>query len=125
MADRLIRLRENQRYVVRGLSHDAVRRCFYLDMRKDEALNVIIDATGILDTSETITAEVTKSDGVTASVSESSGVITLQLSALTAQGDVDIKITRSGGQIHKLTLKALTENSTDWMSDYNTAWGFA
>lgn len=124
LSDRLIILRENQRNIVRGLSYDAVRRVFLLDMREDEALNVIVDVTGILDTNETVAPSITKAEGITATATSAGGKITLALSGLSSVGDVTLKLTRSGGQIHIIKLRARTERAMNRLGDYNTAWGY-
>lgn len=108
MADRLIYLRENQRRVTRGISWDSQNARYELDMEEGETLKVTVNLSGILATDETVTAATVESEGVTAAVSLASPAVTLTLSALTGYGtgNVTLTLTRSGGEIHKLRIKA-------------------
>lgn len=123
MTDKLIRFRENQRYILRGLSHDAERRRFLIDMEPDETHIVTLDFTDILASAETISAAtVSKASGITASLSLSTPIVTLTLSALSRLGDVTLTITRSGGDIFKVYLRARSTEAS-YFNDYG--WEYA
>ncbi len=123
MADRLIRFRENQRYVLRGVSFDAERRRFLLDMEPGETRQVTLNFNDILASGETVSSvTVSKASGITASVSTTSGVTTLTLSALNRLGDVTLLVTLSGGSIFKVYLRARSTEQ-QYLQDYG--WYFA
>ena len=102
-----VRYRENQRYIVRGLSYNTEQRTFCLDMEEDETRKVTFNFNDTLDTGQTITdATVSEASGITASVSLASNIATLTLSALSSFGHVEMTVTRSDGQIFKVYLDA-------------------
>lgn len=121
MTDRSILLRENQRRVTRGLSWNAERSRYELDMEEGETLKVTVDATGILETAETVSAATATTDGITCALVLATPVITLTLSALNSygSGDVTLLITRSGGQIHKLRIRARSVNQNRYYDYYS------
>jgi hypothetical protein len=108
VADRLIYLRENQRRVTRGISFNAQRDRYELDMEEGETKTVTIDCSGILATSETVSTATVENEGITCTASVSSPQVTLTLSALTnyGTGNTTVTITLSGGTIFKLRLRA-------------------
>lgn len=108
MTDRAILLRDNQRRVTRGISWNSQRSRYELDMEEGETLKVTIDLIGILANAETVSSATVESEGVSCSASLSTPVITLTFSALTGYGtgNTTVTITRSGGQIHKLRIRA-------------------
>lgn len=123
MADNLIRYRENQRYITRGLSFDAERRRFLIDMEPDETKIITINFNDILATAETVSSvTVSKASGITASVSTTSNVTTLTLSALSRLGDVTLLVTLSGGHIFKVYLRARSTEAS-YFNDYG--WTYA
>ncbi|MEO0975977.1 MAG: hypothetical protein AAFY24_01910 [Pseudomonadota bacterium] len=102
-----VRYRENQRYIVRGLSFDTEQRTFKLDMEEDETRKVTFNFNDTLDTGQTIdSATISEASGITASVSLTSNIATLTLSALSCFGRVEMTVTRSDGQIFKVYLEA-------------------
>lgn len=102
-----VRYRENQRYIVRGLSYDKERRAFMVDLEEGETKTVSFNFDDILATGETITsAVVSESSGVTAAILLASNIATLTLSGLGTCGDVELTITRSGGDVFKVYLEA-------------------
>lgn len=108
MTDRAILLRDNQRRITRGISWNSQRARYELDMEEGETLKVTIDLTGILASAETVSTATVENEGVSCSASLSTPVITLTFSALTGYGtgNTTVTITRSGGQIHKLRIRA-------------------
>ncbi|MEO1282844.1 MAG: hypothetical protein AAFV69_14030 [Pseudomonadota bacterium] len=102
-----VRYRENQRYIVRGLSFDTEQRTFKLDMEEDETRKVTFNFNDTLDTGQTIdSATISEASGITASVSLNSNIATLTLSALSCFGRIEMTVTRSDGQIFKVYLEA-------------------
>lgn len=114
----LVRFRENQRYVTRGVSFDAERRRFLIDMEPDETKQITLNFNDLLATSETIsTVTVSKASGITATVSTTSNVTTLTLSALSRLGDVTLLVTQSGGEVFKVYLRARSTEAS-YFDDY-------
>lgn len=108
MSDRQILLRENQRRITRGISWNSARSRYELDMEEGETLKVQISLAGILGNSETVSSATVENEGISVSASLASPVITLTLSALTGYGtgNTTVTITRSGGEVHKLRIRA-------------------
>lgn len=107
MPDRYVQFRENQRYILRGLSWHAEERRFEIDMEEDEALTVTLDFAPIMGSSETITdATVTRASGITANASISGSEVTLSLSAMKRLANIRLKVTFSGGLIRVIYLRA-------------------
>ena len=99
----LVRVRENNRRIIRGGIWDAPAGRSTFQATSDEALKIDVDFTDVLN-SATITAAVT-SDGVTASAAVSSGVVTLTISAATVPGDIDLTVTFDDGRISQEFLR--------------------
>lgn len=93
----IIRIRENDRHIVRACYYDAAIGRFILQASSAETIKVKLDFTDILD-GETITVA-TAADGLTASSAVAAGVVTLTLSAVSGVGNLDVTTTFSGGRI--------------------------
>lgn len=121
MADRLILLRPNQRRVCRGISFNSAKSRYELDMQEGETLKVRVDATGILDTGESVSSITATADGLTIGSALASNVATLTLSALNGygQGDVKLTLTLSTGEIlvHRIRARSVLSARYD---DYYT-----
>jgi hypothetical protein len=121
MVDRTILLRPNQRRVCRGISFNAAKSRYELDMQEGETLKVRIDATGILDGSESVSSITATADGLSISSALASNIATLTLSALNGygQGDVKLTLTLSTGEIlvHRLRARSVLSARYD---DYYT-----
>lgn len=117
----IIRFRENNREILRGVTKDHATGRFVLQQRDDETAKTTLDFTDLLNSS-TITATVTDSN-LTASVAVSAGQITLTTSALgMGYGDADITVTFSDGRIRIEKLRFAEVNGT-WRTDYG--WTYA
>lgn len=114
----LVRFRDNQRYTTRGLSFDAERRRFLIDMEPAETKQITLNFNDILETSETISdVTVSKASGITASVVTTSNITTLSLSDLSRLGDVTLLVTKSGGEIFKVYVRARSTEAS-YLQDY-------
>lgn len=112
----IIRYRENNREILRGVFKDPRRGRFVLSQRATEVGKTILDFTDLLNGS-TITATTTPQN-ITGSVSVSGGQVTLTTSAMgNAYGDVDVKITFSDGRVRVEKLR-FTEPQSSWREDY-------
>lgn len=109
----VIRIRENGRHITRGCYHDAAIGRFIFQASSAETLKVRLDFTDILD-GETITI-VLAPDGLTASSSIASGVVTLTLSAVSGQGNLDVTSTFSGGRVMQTYIRVSDPSS--WARD--------
>lgn len=109
MTERLIQLRQNGRRVIRGVSHNAGADRYELNQNEGETLNTVLDLSALLTGGETVTAATHDTKGMTVSLTLASPKVTVQTSALDSQSHADstITITRSGGQVHKIRLRAL------------------
>ena len=121
MTDRTILLRPNQRRVCRGLSFNAAKSRYELDMQEGETLKVRFDATGILNEGESVSSITATADGLSISSALASNIATLTLSALNGygQGDVKLTLTLSTGEIlvHRLRARSVLSARYD---DYYT-----
>ena len=121
MTDRVILLRPNQRRVCRGLSFNAAKSRYELDMQEGETLKVRVDATGILDSGQSVSSITATADGLSISSALASNVATLTLSALNGygQGDVKLTMTLSTGEvlIHRIRARSVPSARYD---DYYT-----
>jgi hypothetical protein len=118
MTDRLIRLRDNQRRITRGISWNSQRSRYELDLEEGETLALTVSLEGILASGETVSSATIESQGVSTSISTSSPEITITFSGLSGTGTTTLTITRSGGQIHKLRIRTRSANSTSYYDYY-------
>lgn len=109
----IIRIRENGRHITRGCYYDAGVGRFIFQASSAETLQVQLDYTDLLD-GETITI-VLAPDGLTASSSIASGVVTLTLSAVSGQGNLDVTSTFSGGRVMQTYIRVSDPSS--WARD--------
>jgi len=112
----IVRYRENNREILRGVSKDNQTGRFVFQQREDETAKAILDFTDILN-GATITATSTD-ENITASTSVSSGQVTLTTSAMgMSSGDVDLTVTFSDGRIRIEKLR-FCEPQGGWRDDY-------
>lgn len=122
--DDYIRFRENQRFVTRGVSFNAERRRFEVDMERGETKVLTLDFNDMLASGETVdSVTVSEASGITATVSTDSNICTLTLSALSSFGEVDLTVTRSTGRVFKVFLSARAADCL-YQDDYRL-WGYA
>ncbi len=115
MTERLVQFRENGRRVVRGLTHSRSRTRFELDMNESEVLDVVVDLAPILASGETVSDATVTNSGVTCTVSLATPKATLRFSGLSSnsEGRTELKLTRSGGQVHMMYFLARATESPD------------
>jgi len=112
----IVRYRENNREILRGVTKDNQTGRFVFQQREDETAKAVLDFTDILN-GATITATSTD-ENITASTSVSSGQITLTTSAMGAgRGDVDLTVTFSDGRVRIEKLR-FSEPQGSWRNDY-------
>jgi len=112
----IVRYRENNREILRGVTKDNQTGRFVFQQREDETAKAVLDFTDILN-GATITATSTD-ENITASTSVSSGQITLTTSAMGAgRGDVDLTVTFSDGRVRIEKLR-FSEPQGSWRDDY-------
>ena len=112
----IVRYRENNREILRGVTKDNQTGRFVFQQREDETAKAVLDFTDILN-GATITASSTD-ENITASTSVSSGQITLTTSAMGAgRGDVDLTVTFSDGRVRIEKLR-FSEPQGSWRDDY-------
>jgi len=117
----IIRYRENNREILRGVTKDHRAGRFVLQQREDETGKTTLDFSDILN-GATITAAVTDSN-ITGTVSVSSGQVTLTTTGLgMGYGDTDVTVTFSDGRIRIEKLRYAEVNG-NWRSDYG--WTYA
>lgn len=107
MTERLIQFRENGRRVVRGLTRNLAADRFELDLNEGETLNTVLDFTPLVLAGETLTAA-HETTGMSVTLTTASPKVTVAMSALSSNSNADSKITvtRSGGQVHVVRLRA-------------------
>jgi len=94
----IIRYRENNREILRGVTKDHRVGRFVLQQREDETGKAVLDFTDILN-GATITAAVTDNN-ISGTVAVSSGQVTLTTTGLgMGYGDTDVTVTFSDGRI--------------------------
>jgi hypothetical protein len=117
----IIRYRENNREILRGVTKDQSTGRFVLQQRADETAKTTLDFTDILN-GATITAAVSDSN-ISGSTSVSSGQVTLTTTGLgMGYGDTDLTITFSDGRIRIEKLRFAEVNGS-WRYDYG--WVYA
>jgi hypothetical protein len=99
----IVRVRENNRRIIRGGVWDCEQGRTVFQATSDEAFKVNVDFTDIL-AGGSLTATV-ESDGATVTSSVSSGVVTLTISAVSSNADIDLKATFSDGRIQQEFLR--------------------
>lgn len=115
MTERLVQLRKNGRSVVRGLTHNRGQTQYELDLNENEVLDVTVDLTPILASAETVTAATATNSGVSCAVTLATPKATLRFSGLStnSEGRTELKVTRSGGQVHMLYFLARATESPE------------
>lgn len=93
-----IRVRDNQRYIARGITYRNDSQTFHLDMKQNEVNTVSLEFADVLATSETLTATVLEKD-MTLSASVSGSVVTVSATQSSYTGTAKIKVARSGGRV--------------------------
>lgn len=115
MTERLVQFRENGRQVVRGLTHNRGKSQFELDMNENEVLDVVVDLAPILGSSETLSTATVTNSGVSCSATLATPKATLRFSGLSSnsEGRTELKLERSGGQIHMIYFLARATESPE------------
>jgi hypothetical protein len=117
----IIRYRENNREILRGVTKDHRVGRFVLQQRENETGLAVLDFTDVLN-GATITAAVTDSN-ISGSVAVSSGQVTLTTTGLgMGYGDTDVTVTFSDGRVRIEKLRYVEVNG-NWRSDYG--WTYA
>jgi hypothetical protein len=99
MTDLYIRVRENNRHIVRGVNYDDKAGRYRVQCSEGETVKVTLDLSDWLGSGVTVSSSAISNDGVTCTKSESSGVFTLTASAVEGRGDTDLTITASDGRV--------------------------
>jgi hypothetical protein len=97
MADLYIRIRENNRQIVRGVSYDNTLGRFRAQVSEGETIKLTLDLTDWLN-GATVTSSPIENNGVTCTKVEASGVFTLTASDVVGYGDSDLAIVASDGR---------------------------
>lgn len=120
MTERLIQFRENGRFVVRGVTHNRGKTEFELDLNENEIKDVEVDLTSILGASETVSAADVTNSGVSCSATLATPKATLRFSGLSSnsEGRTELKLTRSGGQVHMMYFLARSTESPERSYSY-------
>ena len=98
MPDLFIRVRENNRRVVRGLSFDDRTGRYTCQIFEGEPITPVIDLSHWLGTA-TISSATVEADGGTVTRAISGTQITLTVSAVDSRSDAELTITASDGRI--------------------------
>lgn len=98
MTDLLIRVRENNRRIVRGCSYDDTLGRYRIQCDEGETVVVEFNLADWLG-SVTVSNSAITNDGVTCTKSEASGIFTLTSSGVTGLGDATLTITASDGRV--------------------------
>ena len=124
MTERLIQFRENGRTVVRGLTRNKGADRFELNLNEGETLNTVLDFTPLMASGETVTATHSTS-GMTVSLTTASPKVTVSTSAMKSNSHADstITITRSGGQVHVVRLRARPTAMNEGANHYYRRYG--
>jgi len=119
MTERLVQLRENGRIIARGVTLNRGASRVELSLNENEVLDVVVDLTAILASAETVSDASVTNSGVTCTVSLVSPKATLRFSGLnTCEGRTELKLTRSGGQVHMMYFLARATESPDRAYSY-------
>ncbi len=103
MTERLVQLRQNGRRVVRGVTHNRGEHRYEVDLNENEVLDVVVDLEPILGSSETLAEATVTNSGVSCAATLASPKATIRFSGLkSCYGTTDLKLTRSGGQVHMI-----------------------
>ena len=115
MTERLVQIRENGRMVTRGVTLNRGASRVELNLNENEVLDVVVDLTPILASGETVSDASVTNSGVTCTVSLATPKATLRFSGLStnSQGRTELKVTRSGGQVHMMYFLAKATESPD------------
>lgn len=118
MTDLAIRIRENNRRIMRGFTFDDRTGRYTCQILEDETIKPQLDMNDWLGT-ETISAVTLSTTGGTVSQANASGVITFTVSAVDNLCDTDALITTSGGRIRREMLRFVRPNTTG-VADYGS-----
>lgn len=104
--------------VVRGVTLNRGDSRIELDINENEILDVVVDLTPILATSETVSAASVENSGVSCTATLASPKTTLRFSGLSkdSQGKTELKLTRSGGQVHMIYFLARSTVAAERLS---------
>jgi len=98
MPDLFIRVRENNRRVVRGLSFDDRTGRYTCQIFEGETITPVIDLSHWLGTA-TISSATVEADGGTVTRAISGTQVTLTVSAVDSRSDAELTITASDGRV--------------------------
>lgn len=98
MTDLAIRVRENNRRIVRGVSYDDRIARYRVQIAEGETVVLQLNMADWLG-SATVSSSALSNDGVTVAKTEASGVFTLTASGIDTFGDCDLTITASDGRV--------------------------
>lgn len=126
MTERIIRFRQNRRFITRGVTYNPGSDRFEIDINEGETLDTTLNFAHLLTSGETISSVTSESDGITATTSVSSPNITLTLSNMSgySTADITLTVTRSGGQVHKVRIRARQTRDYTTQRRY-TSWSYA
>jgi hypothetical protein len=98
VADLYIRVRDNNRRIVRGVTYDDKVGRYRVQCSEGETVVVILNLADWLGSGVSVSSSTIANDGVTCTKAESSGVFTLTASAVEGRGDTDLTIVASDGR---------------------------
>jgi type II secretory pathway pseudopilin PulG len=111
MTDLAIRVRENNRRILRGFTFDDRTGRYTCQIIEGETIKPQLDMSDWLG-SETISTVALTTNGGTVTQANSDGIITFTVSAVSSLCDCDALITTSGGRIRKERLRFVEPNCT-------------
>lgn len=117
MTDLAIRIRENNRRIVRGCSYDDTIGRYRAQVSEGETIKVELNLADWLN-GATVSSSSLANDGVTVTKSETSGVFTLTASEVSGYGDCDLTITASDGRVRVERFRFDEPNSGRQSDDY-------
>lgn len=118
MTDLAIRIRENNRRIMRGFTFDDRTGRYTCQILEGETIKPQLDMNDWLGT-ETISAVTLSTTGGTVTQANSSGIITFTVSAVDNLCDTDALITTSGGRIRREMLRFVRPTTTR-VEDYGS-----
>lgn len=119
MTERLVQIRKNGRVSTHGVTNNRGRNEYELDLNENEVLDVVVDLAPVLASAETVSAATVTNSGVTCTVTLATPKATLRFSGLnTCEGRTELKLTRSGGQVHMMYFLARSTESPDRAYSY-------
>jgi hypothetical protein len=118
MSDLAIRIRENNRRILRGFTFDDRNGRYTCQILEGETIKPQLDMNDWLGT-ETISSVALTTTGGTVTQANSAGIITFTVSAVDNLCDCDALITTSAGRIRRELLRFIRPNTTG-VADYGS-----